>query len=42
MLNLELEALDTIEQPSEEFWAGVVEGLGIVAVGVGIAVAIAT
>lgn len=42
MLDLELEALDTIDQPSEEFWTGFAAGLGLVAVSVGIAVAVAT
>jgi hypothetical protein len=42
MLDLELETLDTMDQPSEEFWTGFAAGLGLVAVSVGIVVAVAT
>ena len=29
MLDLELETLDTMDQPSEEFWTGFAAGLGL-------------
>ncbi|HEX8379259.1 MAG TPA: hypothetical protein VF619_01770 [Allosphingosinicella sp.] len=42
MLDLELEALDTMDQPSQEFWEGFIAGVGLVGAGVAIAVAVAT
>lgn len=42
MLDLELETLDTMDQPSQEFWEGFAAGVALVGAGVAIAVAVAT